>query len=164
MAEKDKEPAAEKNKDEEKKPSGPKQIAGLSLPLFGLVALNLLAMLGGFGYIFYAKLAYKAPVITEAESKAAIKMNSEKEEKAKLAADGVVRIISFPEMNINLRPKVGGRNHYATVTIALKCNNDICMNEVKHLKVKVEDTIQTLISSRSHTELTVSEASFRLKT
>jgi flagellar FliL protein len=102
-------------------------------------------------------------VITEKATKEEIKKTSELEEKQKLAADGAVRIINLPEMNINLRSRVGGRNHYATISIAMKCNNDACMEEMKALRVKVEDTIQTMISSRSYAELTMSEASFRLK-
>ena len=156
-------PAGEKIEASPEEPSGPKMILGLPLPILGLVAANVLVMLGGFGFIYYWKLVYKPPVITEVATKAEIKKVSELEEKQKIAADGAVRIVNLPEMNINLRSKVGGRNHYATIAIAMKCNNDACMEEMRALRVKVEDTIQTIISSRSYAELTMSEASFRLK-
>lgn len=152
------------DKDEEgEAPAGPKLILGFKLPAFLLIVLNFLTMAGGFGFVYYWKMVYKPPVITEASSKAQIKKDSELEEKKKLQADGELRMVQLPEMNINLRSKVGGRNHYATLTIAMKCNNDACMEEMKNLRVKVEDTIQTIISARSYQELTMSEASFRLK-
>src|SRR3989344_1062571 len=123
MADKDAAKAgASKADDSEKElPSGPKVIMGLHLPIFVLVALNIVCVVGGFGFIYYWKMIYKPPVITEAASKLQIKTKSELEEKKKLAADGALRIVQLPEMNVNLRSKVGGRNHYATLTIAMKC-------------------------------------------
>lgn len=156
--------AAEKpKKDGAEAEAGPKLIMGMTVPVLALVALNFLVMSGGVGYIYYIRLVYKPPVITESVTKAEIKKTVEAEEKKRLGADGEFRLISLPEMNINLRSRVGGRNHYATVTIGLKCNNDACMQQVKTLRVKLEDAIQTLIASRSYAELTMSEASYRLK-
>src|SRR3989344_3618532 len=161
MAEKEK--PTQKERDGDEVPAGPKQLFGMPLPMALFVVLNVVTVVGGFVSIYYWKMIYKPPVITEAASKLQIKTDSELEEKKKLAADGALRIVQLPEMNVNLRSKVGGRNHYATLTIAMKCNNDPCMEEMKALRVKVEDTIQSMISVRSYAELTMSEASFRLK-
>lgn len=150
-------------KGEEEAPAAPRKILGLGLPQFLLVVVNLIAVGGSFGLVYHTKFVHKPPVITETQSRVAIKKETQAAEQKKLAADGELYIFTLPEMNVNLRSRVGGRNHYATLTVALKCNNAACEKEIETLRVKVEDVVQSLVAARSHTELSMSEASFRLK-
>ena len=156
--------AKKKGKDGDEVAKGPIVIMGMGLPLFLLCVLNLVGTAGAAGYIYYVKLIYHPPLMTEQKVSQKIIDANEKQQKLALADQEKNFILTLPKMNINLRGKVGGsRSHFATVTVALKCSNDECMEDLKMMSVKASDLIQSLIGSRSHRELSVSSASFRLK-
>ncbi len=145
---------------EEVAPEGPKRILGLPLPIFIFVAVNLLVMLGAFGFIVYATLVYKKPAITEDMAQSEI---TKKEKKiAALPEQGYIAI-SYPEMTISLRSEQGGKTHYATIEATLVCGTAECEAQVKENKAKVEDAIQTVMSARSYLELSSLETKFRVK-
>ncbi len=160
---------AEEKKDEapaKDEPAGPKMILGLSLPMFGMAALNALVMIGGMSYVVYVKMIYKKPPITEPMVVAEIKKNAlpkknllsgTVEEEKKFFTE------AFPEMTVNLRTTKGGKEHFATLEVALACENEQCASALKASKAKIQDTIQAAISSRSYTELNSIEIKARLK-
>lgn len=160
---------AEEEKKEEPKegvvdapPAGPKIIMGMPLLIFIFFALNALVMLGGTGYIFWAMMLYKKPpvtntqVVTEIQKKMAKKILD-------TPKGGDFFVETYAEMTVNLRSPAGGKPHYCTVEVALACPNERCQNQLKSLKAKVEDTVQTAIAERSFSELTSLETKFRLK-
>lgn len=155
--------AEDDNLDDEAKPRGPIIIMGMSLPVFILIALNLLVTTGALGYVYYMKKVYKSPIVKEREERAKIQASAKAERDAFLAVDGQVRILRLPEMNVNLRTQVGGKNHYASFAVALECNNEACMTELKSYRAKIEDEIQGLVGARSFNELSMGESIYRLK-
>lgn len=153
-----------KGGDEDEAPArGPIIILGLKLPVFLLIVLNVLVTSGGLGYVYYMKKIYQSPVIKEMEERKKIQAAAKAEREAFLAVDGEVRILQLPEMNVNLRTQVGGKNHYASFAIALECNNEACMAELKAFRARIEDEVQNLLSSRSFNELSMGESIYRLK-
>ncbi len=155
----DEKPAADASADKEKEaPAGPKMIMGMPLPQFAFVAGNLLVMLGGLGFIVWASLLYKKPAITETQ----VVQKITKEATKVQVGDGFFAE-SYPEMTITLKSPQGGKNHYATVEVTLICGSESCFQQVKANKAKIEDAIQTGISSRSYTELGSLEVKFRVK-
>ncbi len=156
----DKAAAGGDEKKEAEVPAGPKIILGLPLPQFLFVAVNLLVMLGGLGYIIQVSLLYKKPAITDEQVVAEVQ---KKETKLKeLVGDGFF-VESYPEMTVTLRSQSGGKAHFATVEISLVCGAETCLNQVKANKAKIEDAIQTVLGSRSYTELGSLEVKFRVK-
>ncbi len=152
-----------KSDDGEEAPRGPMMIMGQSLPVFLLIVLNVICVSGGLGYIYYMKKVYKSPIVKERQELEKIRAAARKEREALLAVDGQVRILRLPEMNVNLRTQVGGKNHYANFAVALACNNQVCMDELKVFRAKIEDEIQTLVGTRSFNELSMGESIYRLK-
>ncbi len=136
---------------------------GHSLPVFLLILLNVFATTGVLGYVYYMKKVYKSPTVKELEERKKIQAMAKAERNAFLAADGRVRILRLPEMNVNLRTQVGGKNHYASFAVALECNNKACIAELKFFRAKIEDKIQSLVGTRSFNELSMGQAIYRLK-
>jgi flagellar protein FliL len=142
-------------------PAGPKLIMGMPLPIFILIAVNSLVMIGGIGFVYYVKFVHKPPMVTEEKVVAEIK---KKVEKTAAAEDpNAIFTENFAEMTINLRTTPGGANHYATVEVALECNSEVCLGQVKSNKTKIEDAIRMGVSGKSFTELNSLETKFRLK-
>lgn len=139
-------------------PSGPKLILGMPLPQFLFVVLNTLVMLGGLGYVVQVSLLYKKPPITEPQVVAEIQKKVVKEE----SAAGYF-VENYPETTINLRTQRGGKNHYATVEVSLVCTTERCHEQLKSIRAKVEDAIQSAISARSYQELQSLEIKYRIK-
>lgn len=141
-------------------PAGPKLIMGMPLPAFLFVVVNVLVMLGALGFIVHASLLYKKPAITDEQATAEIT----KVEKKKVVETGdEVLVISYPETTITLRGEQGGKTRYATVESAIVCGSEECQSQINENKAKVQDTIQTVMSARSYTELTSLETKFRVK-
>lgn len=146
----------------EEAPSGPKLIMGMPLPLFGFVALNVLTMLGGIGYITWVSLLYQKPPITEAMASQAIQ--SKVKQKVEHTEASTKEILADLEpMTIILKTARGGKNHYIAVHASLSCPSEKCAQQIKALKAKVEDTVQTAFAARSFTELSQLETKFRVK-
>jgi len=145
--------------EKEEAPAGPKKILGLPLPQFAFLAINILVMLGGLGFIVWASLVYKKPAITEEQ---AVKEITKKAEKKPEETPGVF-VENYPEMTITLRSQQGGKTHYATVEVSLVCGSSACFDQVKANKAKIEDAIQTSMSARSYAELGSLEVKFRVK-
>ena len=154
--------AEEKKGEGEKEaaPEGPKKIMGLPLPQFLFVAVNILTMLGATGYIVQVSLLYKKPPITETQMREEI---AKKEEKKAVETGDDFKPIGYPEQLITLRSAQGGKIHYASVETSIVCGSEECETQVKSIKSKVEDAIQSVISSRSYTELGSLETKFRIK-
>lgn len=150
--------ADEKANEEAAPPAGPKIILGLPLPKFIFVALNVLVMLGGLGFVVWASLLYKKPVITDAQ----VVKEVTKKAPTEAIPEGIF-IENYPEMTITLRSQQGGINRYATVEVSMLCGSQSCLDQVKANKAKVEDAIQTALSSRSYAELGSLEVKFRVK-
>jgi len=155
--------ADEKKEGEEAEaPKGPKLIMGLPLVIFIFLALNVVIMLGGTGYIVWAMLLFKKPPITNTQVVTEIQKKVEKKLPS-VVSNGELFIENYAEMTVNLRSQTGGKNHYATVEVSLACATENCQNQVKGIKAKVEDTVQSAIAARSYTELNSLETKFRLK-
>ena len=144
-------------------PAGPKIIMGMTIPVLAFVALNVLTMLGGLGYIVFASLLYKPKPILEEQVVAEISKKVEKKSAADGTGDGDIHVEAFAEMTVNLKGVTGGKNHFATVEPALECSSAGCLAQVKQYKAKIEDLIQTKIASKSFTELGALETRFRLR-
>lgn len=144
----------------EEAPKGPKMILGMPLPQFAFVAVNVLVMLGGMGFIVWASLLYKKPAITDGQVVAEIQ---KKVEAPKLQVGDGYFAESYAEMTITLKSPQGGKNHYATVEVSLVCGSEECLRQVKENKAKIEDAIQNGLSSRSYAELGSLEVKFRVK-
>lgn len=140
-------------------PAGPKLIMGLPLPQFAFFAANALIMLGGLGFVVQASLFYKKPPITESQ---VVKEIEKKVEKKPEGASGLF-IENYPEATINLRTAQGGKNHYVTLEVSLVCTSELCLEQLKSMRAKVEDSIQSAISSRSYTELQSLDIKNRIK-
>jgi flagellar FliL protein len=148
-------------KDKEEKdevPAGPKKILGLPLPTFAFVAVNVLVMAGGLGFVVWASLLYKKPRITDEQVVKEVQKAAVKE-----APATAFLTESYPEMTITLKSLQGGKNRYATVETVIVCGSEECLAQVKGNKAKIEDAIQNGISSRSYSELTSLEVKFRVK-
>jgi flagellar FliL protein len=143
----------------EEVPAGPKLVMGLPLPLFAFLAVNTLVMLGGLGFVVQASLLYKKPPITETQVVAEIQKKVEKKPEG---ASGLF-IESYPEATINLRTQQGGKNHYASVEVSLVCTTERCVEQLKSVRAKVEDAIQSAVSARSYTELQSLDVKYRIK-
>lgn len=144
----------------EEAPAGPKMIAGVPLPIFLFIVINVLVVAGSFAYIFHTALIYKKPAITEDQVRAEVA----KEEKKKAVVTGEDYLtIDYTEMTITLRSERGGKTHYATVESTLVCGSPECLAQVKENKAKIEDAIQTAFAARSYTELQSLETKFRVK-
>jgi flagellar basal body-associated protein FliL len=155
--------ADEKAPEGEKKdeaPAGPKMILGIPLPVFLFIVANVVVMAGAFYLILNAALLYKRPPITEAQVVSEIQKKEEKE--AIVVGDGFFTE-SFSEMTITLRGNRGGKNHYATVEVAVVCGSEDCVRQVKGNKAKIEDAIQTAVGDRSYSELASLDTKFRVK-
>jgi flagellar basal body-associated protein FliL len=155
--------ADEKSPDGAKKddaPAGPKLIMGIPLPTVIFAVLNLIVMGAGLAFIIQAALLYKKPPITDSQ---AIKEIQKKEEKETIVLGDGFFTESYPEMTITLRGQRGGKNRYATVEVSVVCGSEVCLNQVKGNKAKIEDAIQTAVGSRSYTELSSLETKFRVK-
>lgn len=139
-------------------PAGPKKILGLPLLTFIFVAVNVLVMAGGVGYITWASLLYKKPRITNEQ---VVKEEIKKVEKPEVTAG--IFTETYPESTITLRGTQGGRLRYVTVETVLLCPTAVCLDQVKANKAKVEDAIQSSLSSRSYQELGTLEVKFRVK-
>ena len=144
----------------ESAPEGPKMILGLPLPLFGFAVANVLVMLAGLGFIIQAALLYKKPPITDDQ---VVREIQKKEEKEQIVIGDGFFTEDYPEMTITLRGQQGGKNRYATVEVSVVCGSDVCLNQVKGNKAKIEDAIQTVIGNRSYTELGSLDVKFRVK-
>lgn len=147
-------------KKEAEAPAGPKKILGMPMLQAILVLGNVLVVLGAFGYIFWASLIFKKPAITEPQAVKEIVKKVEKEEAT--STEGVFTE-TYPEMTITLESQQGGRNRYATVEVVLLCGSEECLGQVKANRAKIEDAIQSTISSRSFSELASLEVKFRVK-
>jgi len=147
-----------KDEKEATAPAGPKMILGLPLLTFIFVAVNILVMAGGVGFITWASLIYKKPRITNEE---VVKEEIKKVAKSE-AASGIFTE-TYPESTITLRSTQGGRFRYVTVETVLLCPTAACLDQVKANKAKVEDAIQSSLSSRSYQELDTLEVKFRVK-
>ncbi len=155
--------ADEKNaaeKDAKEVPAGPKMILGMPLPVFAFVVFNILVMAGAFAYIVHASLVYEKPPITDAQVESEI---TKAEKKKALNVGDEYLVISYPEMTVTLKGAKGGKSHYATIETALVCGTEICKSQVEENRAKVEDAIQTALSSRSYSELGSLEVKFRVK-
>lgn len=146
------------DKKEDEAPAGPRMILGLPLPLFAFVAANVLVMAGGIGFITWASLLYKKPPITNDQ---VVKEEIKKVEKQDPSAG--VFTETYPETTITLKSTQGGRLRYVTVETVLLCPSATCLDQVKANKAKVEDAIQSSLSSRSYSELGSLEVKFRVK-
>jgi flagellar FliL protein len=151
---------AEKKDEAAEKPAGPKKLLGMPMLQAIIVLANVLIMLGGMGYIVWASLIYKKPPITEPQ---AVKEITKKVEKATETTGKGVFTETYQEMTITLDSQKGGRNRYATVEVVLLCGSEECLTQVKGNRAKIEDAIQSTISSRSFSELASLEVKFRLK-
>jgi flagellar basal body-associated protein FliL len=141
-------------------PAGPKMIMGLPIVQVAFYGANALVMLGALGYIVYVSLIYKKPPIMEAPSRTEIT----KREEAKLAAAGDGYFpVNFPEQLVTLRSAQGGKIHYCTVETTIVCGSETCEAQMKELKPKVQDAVQSIIAGRSYTELGSLDAKFRIK-
>jgi flagellar FliL protein len=154
------EKAEKKEGKEGEAPAGPKKILGMPMLQAILVLGNVLIVLAGFGFIVWASLIYKKPAITEPQ---AVKEIVKKVEKgAETTGEGVFTE-TYQEMTITLDSQKGGRNRYATVEVVLLCGSEECLSQVKGNRAKIEDAIQTTISTRSYAELSSLEVKFRVK-
>lgn len=148
-------------KPEAEVPAGPKKIMGLTIPKLAFVLVNLIVMIGGLAFIYNATMIYKPPVITDDEVVKELKKKEEARKK-RLDESGFFTE-SYPEMTISLKGEQGGKTHYATVEITLVCGSEVCLEQLKENKAKVEDTIQTVLGARSYTELGSLDIKFRVK-
>lgn len=141
-------------------PAGPKLIMGMPLLVFVFFVVNILVMAGALAYIVHVSLLYKKPAITEDQVQSEI---TKAEQKKALNLGEEFITVDYNEMTITLRSEQGGKPHYATVETTLVCGSPECEFQVKDNKAKVEDAIQTALSSRSYTELSSLETKFRVK-
>lgn len=150
---------ADEKPEKEEAPAGPKMILGLPLPQFAFLAVNILVMLAGLGFIVWASLLYKKPPITDEQ---VVKEITKKAAKPVEENNGVF-VENYPEMTITLKSQQGGKTHYAVVEVSLVCGSEKCLSQVKANRAKIEDAIQTSLSSRSYGELGSLEVKFRVK-
>lgn len=141
-------------------PAGPKMIMGMPLPVFAFVVVNVLVMAGAFGFIVHASLVYKKPAITTEQVESEI-TKAEKKKEVEVGQELIA--IGYPEMTITLRGEQGGKTRYATIETTLICGTEACKAQVDENRAKVEDAIQSVLSSRSYTELSSLETKFRVK-
>lgn len=141
-------------------PAGPKMIMGMPLPVFAFVAVNLLVMLGAFAYIVHASLLYKKPVITDEQAETEI---TKAEKKKAVDVGQEFLVVNYTEMLVMLKSQQGGKPHYATIEASIVCGNEACKGQVEDNRAKVEDAIQSVVGSRSYTELSSLETKFRVK-
>ena len=153
---------ADEKHDEKKDaaPAGPKMIMGMPLLMFVFVAVNVLVCAGSVGFIYHATLVYKKPAITEEQVLAEM---AKKELKKEPEVGPGFFTVTYPETTVTLRTEPGTKGHFATVEATLVCTTEDCQEQVKAIRAKVEDKIQTVLSSRSYTELNSLETKFRVK-
>ena len=148
--------------DDKKEKTGaaaPKVILGLPLLQFIFVVVNLLLMVGGLFFI-YSTANYRKPPITEPQAELEMKNKITKKSTDENAGFFVE---SYPEMHINLRSQQGGKPHFAAVEVSIVCPNQGCLDLVKANRAKLEDLVQTVISSRSYSEINSLDVKFRIK-
>lgn len=144
-------------------PAGPKVILGFPLPVFALIALNVLTLLGGLGYITYVSLVYVKPAITEEMVQKDISTQVQKAEKKKEEVGTEIFTETIGDMTVLLKSAKGSKSHYATMQIVLGCPTENCVSQVKANKKKIEDAVQNSIAAWTYTELSSLETKFRVK-
>jgi flagellar basal body-associated protein FliL len=152
--------AEEKKEAEAAAPSGPKKLLGLPMGQAILVLLNVVVVLGAVGFIGKVALTTKKPPITEEQVQKEITKDLKKTEEA--VGIGFY-LESYPETVVTLRGQQGGKPRFASVELSVVCGSEICLEQVKANKAKIEDIIQTVFSARTYTELKSLDVKFRVK-
>lgn len=132
------------------------------------VLLNTLVVLLGFATVFYTRVAYKKPQITEGKERRKIE---ELKAKIKLAPPPVPGLVAFEPLTINIRPV--SRNpaaavhpdafHYATLGFSFELRDISEKDVIDTLKPVILDGILDLAGRKTYTDLTSVQGRYVLR-
>ena len=139
------------------------------LSLF-LQLLNLLILGAAAGYLYYIKIVYKRPVITEESEKIRLA-----EALTKAPTPETPSLINFAPVTLNILPTGGkakattangpvaeGKLHYATVGFAVKIRDKNKQATIEELKPFILDKLVSVIGKKSFHELTTVQGRYIL--
>lgn len=141
-------------------------------PALLVVAVNSLVAMGAIGFLAYAKLVYKRPVITEHGERARIEKS--RMLPAPLATPGTLvfdpMVVNIESAPANPKPldntsqQIEGKYHYATVGFVLELRDVAKKDIVEEARPLVVDKFLSLIGRKSFKDLTTVQGRYLLKT
>jgi flagellar basal body-associated protein FliL len=140
-----------------------------------VVLINTLALLGAMGYLYYTRMIYKRPAITETE------------EREKLEKQHIKRVrtlnpgqMNFESMTINIRDKAPepanadgsapaapsgtAKLRYVTLSFTLETRNEDLVETLTPFKAKIVDRVISIIGRKSYYELTTVQGRYLVRT
>lgn len=129
-------------------------------------------MFGAAGFLFYVKILYKRPPITE-------QLEREKiiGKRASSRPDTVTGLIVFEPMTINIEPvpsqpkpqegthqQIAGKLHYATLAFSLEIRDFAKKDFIEMIRPLIVDRVITLLGRRNFRDLTTVQGRYLLRT
>ena len=149
-------------------PAGP---AESKLPLL-MVLVNSLVAFGGIGALYYFRVLYKRPAITETAEREHIEKTFQKKKE-----NTTYPTIKFEPITINIESsatepkgvvKIARRNqgklHYATVAFSLEIVEEERKHEIERINSRIIDKVISILGRKSYNELTTVQGRYLLRT
>ncbi len=148
-------------------PEGSKiSIVFLILPL-----LNLVVAAGSFGFLYYTKLKYKRPAITEETERA--RLQAKHTIKTKRGEPGTV---DFEAMTVNIKSnpehprsadgtsqQLQGKLHYVTLAFSIEIKNKLQSDLIEAAKPAITDKILQLVGKKHFHELATVQGRYNVR-
>lgn len=128
-------------------PVVPKESILKTIPIIPI--LNTLTILGSFGFLYYTKLVFKKPVITEEGERAKLASLFEKAPKGP-----TVGMIDFETMTVNLGSQDQGKLHYVTLGISMEIRDRDQQDLISAIRPRILDYIVATLGKKQFHELT----------
>jgi flagellar basal body-associated protein FliL len=141
-----------------------------------LALVNTLAVLGAAGTLYYTKMVFKRPAITEDAERKRLEEAHAKKTVAEATAPGTV---SFAPITVNIEPfpaqptpvgdeeapaAVKGKLHYATVAFSIEIVDGGQKDAVEEVRPVIMDRLLTMMAHKPFHELTTVQGRYVLRT
>jgi flagellar basal body-associated protein FliL len=151
--------------------AAPPVSAGPSKTPLILVLVNTLAVLAALGTVFYTKVLFKRPEITESAERDRL---ADSARKARAAA--MPGLVHFEPTTANIQPAnppapptAGGTSsgriklHYVTLGFSLEVTDIARKDEIEELKPRIMDQLLSLLGRKAFSELTTVQGRYLLR-
>ncbi len=140
--------------------SAPKAKPG---PALLVVLLNSIVLLGATGYLYYTRMVFKRPAITEKNEREKLEKTHEK----KIASINP-GLVNFETMTINIKtseePERPPKLHYVTTSFSLETREEDLVDGITPLKAHIVDKVISIVGRKSFQELTTVQGRYLLRT